>query len=110
MPQLLKIVTVTSTSVTLQWMPPKYPNGIITHYSIHSGGIVIDNFGDVSDKMIGTIEGLSPDAAYVLQLQPHTRVGPGPPASLVVKTRKLLNNDAHYLLNPELYIIFILKK
>ena len=91
----MEIVTVTSTSVTLQWMPPKYPNGVITNYTVYYyDGIEIDPFGNVSNKMIGTIEGLSPDTDYVLELKAYTRVGPGPPVGLPVKTRKLINNNA----------------
>ena len=36
------------------------------------------------------VEGLSPNTSYLLQLTAHTRVGPGPPASLSVKTGMLL--------------------
>ena len=91
-PQALEIVTDTSTSLTLQWMPPKYPNGVITRYSIHHDKIDIDVFGNkFLDKMIGTIERLSPDTEYVLKLKAYTRVGVGPPVSLAVRTCKLLS-------------------
>ena len=36
-----------------------------------------------------TIEGLSPDTVYVLQLRAHTVVGAGPSASLTIVTCKL---------------------
>ena len=74
----------------LQWISPETPNGVITKYSIQYNGSVIDNFGSKTLNMLGTVEGLSPDTEYVLQLRAHTRVGPGPPASLTVKTSKLL--------------------
>ena len=94
-PQSLEIVTVTSTSMTLQWMPPKYPNGKITQYSVNCGGIDIDGFGDESggksNKMTDTIEALSPDTVYVLEMKAHTQVGPGPPVILPVKTCKLMS-------------------
>ena len=38
-----------------------------------------------------TVEGLSPDTMYVLQLRAHTRVGEGPPNNVTVITCKLLN-------------------
>ena len=86
------MVTAGSTIVTLQWMPPKYPNGVITHYAIHCDGKSIDEFGeDVSGKMIGSIDGLTPDTEYVIEMKAYTRVGSGPPFSLPVKTCKLLN-------------------
>ena len=97
----MEIVTVTSTSVTLQWIPPKYPNGVITKYSVHCNGIDIDEFGNVSDKMIGTIEGLSPDTEYVIKLKAYTRVGPGPPLYLAIKTRKLINGGVLYFVKVE---------
>ena len=77
--------------MTLQWKPPKTPNGLITKYSVQCDGSVFDNFGSVTlNSLMGTVEGLSPDTEYVLQLRAHTRVGPGPPSSLSVKTSKLL--------------------
>ena len=78
---------VTSTSVTLQWKPPKTPNGVITKYSIRYNRTNIVNFGN--NMLMDTIEGLSPDTVYVLQLRAHTVVGPGPPINLTVVTCKL---------------------
>ena len=90
-PCSLREATVTSTTVTLQWMPPEIPNGLITHYSVQYGGRVIDYFGSKTlNRLGGIIEGLSPDTECLLQLRAHTRVGPGPPTSLSVKTGKLL--------------------
>ena len=86
-PCSLTEASVTSTTVTLQWMPPETPNGLITHYSVQYGGTVINNFGNEAlNRLMGTVKGLSPDTVYVLHLAAHTRVGPGPPASLIVKT------------------------
>ena len=74
-------------------VPPKTSNGVITQYSIQYGETVIDNFGSKkSNKLMGTVEGLSPDTTYTLQLRAHTKVGPGPPSSLTIKTCKLLNS------------------
>ena len=90
-PCSLEVDSVTSATVTLQWIPPETPNGLITKYSLQYNGSVLDNFGSVTlNKMEGTVEGLSPDTKYILQLKAHTRVGPGPPTSLTVKTGKLL--------------------
>ena len=91
----MEIVDVTSTSVTLQWMPPKYPNGVIIKYSIESNEKFIDDFGGkVSDKMFGTIEELLSDTVYVFELKAYTIIGSGSSASITIKTRKL-NHDAH---------------
>ena len=84
-------------------MPPTYPNGVITRYSIKCGETNIDDFdvNESDNKMTGIIKGLSPDAVYVLQMKAHTRVGPGPPLVSSVKTSKLLtnaiNNDKTYV-------------
>ena len=79
-------------------MPPKYPNGVITQYSVQYDGINIPNFGknNVSNKIMGTIEGLLPDTDYVFELKAYTRGGPGPPTSVAVKTCKLLGVVVHY--------------
>ena len=90
-PCSLREASVTSTTVTLQWMPPETPNGIITHYSVQCGGRVIDNFGsETLNRPMGIVKELSPDTQYVLQLTAHTRVGAGSPASLSAKTGMLL--------------------
>ena len=86
------VVSVTASSVTLQWKPPQTTNGDITHYSVqYSENDSIDDFGDItSDPMTGTIEGLSPDTKYTVKLKAHTRAGAGLPASVNVKTSKLI--------------------
>ena len=84
-------MSVTASSVTLQWKPPKHTNGVITHYSVQYGETVIDDFGqNMLNAMIGTIEELPPEIEYVLELKAHTRVGAGPPANVTVKTCKIL--------------------
>ena len=89
----MEVVSVTTSSVTLKWMPPETTNGVITQYSIQNGETIINNFGNNTlNMMIGTVEGLSPDTEYVLQLRAYTRVGAGPPHSLTVQTCKLLYN------------------
>jgi len=87
-PQLLEIVSINSSSVTLQWMPPDTPNGIITHYLLQNSVILIADLS--SDMLMFAIKGLSPDTLYELQLRAHTRVGEGPPSSVTVITSELL--------------------
>ena len=89
----METVTVASTSVILQWMPPEFPNGVITQYSIRYNGMDIDNFGsnaDIPDTMIGTVDGLSPNTMYVFEMKAYTMMGAGPPIYLAVKTRELI--------------------
>ena len=86
-PLSLEVISVNSSSLTLQWRPPTTPNGIITQYSILFNGISITNFGN--SMLMGTIGGLSPDTVYVLQLRAHTGVGAGSPSSISFLTCKL---------------------
>ena len=78
--------------MTLRWRPPETPNGVITQYSILYNGINITNFGN--NTLMYTIEGLSPDTVYTLQLKAHTVVGAGPPTNETILTCKL-NNDCN---------------
>ena len=92
----MEVVSVTTSSVTLKWMPPEATNDVITQYSIQYGGTIINNFGNNTlNTMIGTIEELSPDTEYILQLRAYTRVGAGPPSSLTVLTCKLLKTVSY---------------
>ena len=73
--------------MTLQWSPPEIINGVITHYTIQLNET---NIGILSSILLMyTIEGLSPDTVYVLQLRAHTVVGAGPPSNMTVITCKL---------------------
>ena len=83
----MEVTSVSSSSMTLQWRPPESPNGVITQYSILYNGINITNFGN--NILMDTIEGLSPDTVYILQLRAHTVVGAGPPSSITFLTCKL---------------------
>ena len=75
--------------MTLQWRPPEILNGIITRYSILYDGINI-NITDFDDNMLMyTIERLSPDTVYVLQLRAHTGAGAGPLSRITFLTCKL---------------------
>ena len=96
-PISLEIVSVNSSSVALQWMPPETPNGVITHYSLQYNATAIDNFGDSMHNMLmGTVEGLSPDTLYLLRLTASTEAGEGLPSSITVITCKLLKSFTWY--------------
>ena len=89
----METVSVNSNSVTLQWRPPETPNGVITHYSIQRNGTNTVNIS--SSVLMYTIEGLSPDTVYDVQLRAHTIVGAGPPTNETVLTRKFGKNSYH---------------
>ena len=69
--------------MTLSWMPPDTPNGIIiqyeVQYSVNSTTLLV-NF---ADTLMGTVEGLSPVTLYTLQIRAYTRVGIGPFSSMI---------------------------
>ena len=83
----MEIVAVTSSAVTLQWRSPETPNGIITQYSIQHNGTNVA--GLESNVFMYTIEGLSPDTVYVLQLRAHTGAGAGLSSNITILTGKL---------------------
>ena len=87
------MVSVNSSSVTLQWSPPDPPNGVITQYSIQLDGTDRNDLS--SNVLMYTIGQLSPDTVYVLQLSAHTIVGEGPPSNVTIITCKLFNTIAH---------------
>ena len=96
-PQSLEIVSINSSSVTLQWSPPESLNGIITHYSLQFDATVIDKFGNsMLNILMGTIGELSPDKVYLLRLRANTVAGAGPPSSITVMTCKSLNTIIQY--------------
>ena len=69
-------------------MPPEVPNGVITQYSIQLNETDISSLSN--NELMYTIEGLSPDSVYVLQVRAHTKVGAGPSNSITAVTCKLL--------------------
>ena len=87
------MVSVNSSSVTLQWSPPDSSNGVITQYSIQLNGTDIDDLN--SNVRMYTIGELPSDTVYVLQLTASTSVGEGPPSSVTIITGKLFNTVAH---------------
>ena len=76
--------------MTLQWRPPETPNGVITQYSLERNGTIIGSFS--SNELMYTIEELSPDTVYVLQLRAYTGTGAGPPSNRTVVTSKLCSS------------------
>ena len=88
-PQSLETVSVNSISVTLQWSPPVNPNGIITQYSFQYNTTAVANTSN--NVLIYTVNGLSPETVYVLQVRAYTSEGAGSPSIITIITCKLLN-------------------
>ena len=73
-------VTVTVTTVTLSWMPPDPPNGIITQYELQyrrSSDSVYISFIN-SSALTATVTGLLPSTDYRFRVAASTVVGQGP--------------------------------
>ena len=104
-PRSLMIVDVTDTTVTLSWMPPVSPNGIITRYQVQFRPN--DNSDDFNQQSTCsalttvTVMGLMSNTEYVFEVRATTRVGNGPFSNNVtVHTGKLQS-----LLCSGLYLI-----
>ena len=89
----LEMVSVNSSSVTLQWSPPDPSNGVITQYSIRLNGT--DRVDLNSNVRMYTIGQLPSDTVYVLQLTASTSVGEGPPSNVTIITCKLFSTVVH---------------
>ena len=107
-PSSLEIVSVNSSSVTLQWRPPVTPNGAITNYSLQYDTIGNDSFGNSAlDMLMDTVGGLSPDTVYMLRLAANTAVGAGPTSNITVMTCKLLKSFTQYRVVMHLNVLNI---
>ena len=80
-PRSLMVVNVTDTTVSLSWMPPDTPNGIITQYQLQywrsdsSTNITLLNI--TNDTLTYTVTGLSSNTEYVFTVKAFTVVGHG---------------------------------
>ena len=80
-PRSLMIVDITNATVTLSWMPPDRPNGIITQYQIqyrrsdNSTNITSPNL--TNNTLTYTVTGLSSNTKYVFTVRASTVVGYG---------------------------------
>ena len=107
------IVNVTNTTVTVSWMPPNPPNGIISQYQIHYRSGDGDNFVQqniTNNVLIYTVTGLSINTKYEFQVRAFTIIGNGPFSdhNIIVHpgkfSCKLLN---HLVMLTEFYVYII---
>ena len=83
-PRSLMVVVVTNTIMTLSWMPPDPPNGIITQYQVQyrrSDGRFRNN--QVTTDLTDTVTGLMTGTQYDFRVRAFTVVGRGPPSDIV---------------------------
>uniref|UniRef100_A0A8C5Q2H1 Protein tyrosine phosphatase receptor type Q n=1 Tax=Leptobrachium leishanense TaxID=445787 RepID=A0A8C5Q2H1_9ANUR len=85
-PQNLSIIDVNATSITLEWMPPSEPNGIITHYEIvYTNSTAIYSQNTTATML--TLKDLNPYTLYKISVQAYTRFGHGNKATSEMPVR-----------------------
>ena len=95
------IVDVTDTTVTLSWMSPDPPNGIIRNYGIQYS-ISDRDYTSISTNttvLTYTVTGLSTNTEYDFRVRANTVVGCSDPSNVVTAFvgRFLLYNDSTYM-------------
>jgi len=95
-PRSLRIVNVSDTSVTISWMSPDPPNGIITRYDLQYKRINVSSYRLVNPQtteLSCKITGLECDTEYECRVRASTIVGNGPyTPNLVFRTKKTQQN------------------
>ena len=82
------VVDSTDTSVTLSWMPPNSPNGIITQYEVQyrildGGSFTTVTVDAMATDLAYTITGLMTATEYRFRVRAFTVVGQGNPSNSV---------------------------
>ena len=72
-----------SRFVTLSWMAPTTPNGIIIQYEVQYSVNSTTSLVNFTDTLMDTVEGLLPGTIYTLQIRAYTRVGAGPFSGMI---------------------------
>lgn len=73
------VVDINDTTVTLSWMPPDLPNGIITQYQVQFRQNDSSNFTSVDTfNPYVTLNGLTSNTQYIFQVTAFTAAGRGP--------------------------------
>ena len=82
MPTSLRVVGVTYTTITLSWMQPDMPNGLIVDYHlqyrrVHSNSQLYNILLPIDDQLTRTVTRLSPSTEYEFRVAATTIVGRG---------------------------------
>ena len=82
------IVDVTETTVTLSWMSPDPPNGIITNYQVQyrrsdSSSPDYTSIDTNTNDLTYTVTGLSTNTEYDFRVRADTLVGRSEPSNVV---------------------------
>ena len=80
-PRSLKIVNTSNATISLSWMPPNTPNGMITHYQVQyrksDSSSNVTSLNITNDDLTYTVTGLTSNTDYVFQVRAFTVVGHG---------------------------------
>ena len=93
------IVDVTETTVTLSWMSPDPPNGIIRSYRVQYKRNDSFNYNSIdtnTNDLTYTVTGLSTNTLYDFRVRADTQVGRSNPSNvetvLVGRLKLMVNN------------------
>ena len=96
-PRSLMIVNITNSTVSLSWMSPEMPNGIITQYQLQyrrsdsSNNSIFASMSISKDNLTYTMTKLTSNTEYVFRVRAFTVVGHGPHSNTVTNyTSKLI--------------------
>ena len=88
-PNNLTATAENSTAITLSWMYPVEPNGVVTHYQLQcTGREQTLNHAVKGSLTTATLSGLLPYTNYSCSITAHTSVGGGPAATTIILTKE----------------------
>ncbi|XP_053114008.1 phosphatidylinositol phosphatase PTPRQ [Hemicordylus capensis] len=85
-PQNVEILEVTATEISLRWLPPEQPNGIITHYEVMYDNASALTFKNTTATHL-LLNGLKPYSLYNISVKAYTRLGHGNQSSTPLSVR-----------------------
>ena len=84
-PKAINVTRITDDTVTLSWMPPDPPNGIITQYQVEyrSNSSGFELLQPTNVGLMRTVTGLSSNTQYMFRIIAFTVEGNGPASSTI---------------------------
>ena len=98
-PRQVMSINKNSTSITVSWIVPATPNGVITEYQLQcSNQKQVFNHNVKGSQTTTTLSGLLPYTNYSCSITAHTRVGGGPAATISVSTKQDSEQCSHLII------------
>ena len=86
-PRQVMIIAENSTSITVSWIAPATPNGVITEYQLQCSNYKqIFNHTVKGSQTTTTLSGLLPYTNYSCNITAHTSAGGGPSTTVNIAT------------------------